>query len=37
MFATWILVADSCRARFFSMHSRNESLSELEDMVHDER
>jgi protein required for attachment to host cells len=31
---TWIVVADSCRARFFSMQSRSQPWTELEDLLH---
>lgn len=33
MAKTWIVVADSSRARFFEVVGRNETLHELEDMV----
>lgn len=36
MSGTWIVVADSSRARFFSLVSRREPLQELEGMVHAE-
>jgi len=36
MLNRWILVADSSRARFFLMESRNEPLTELDGMVHSE-
>lgn len=36
MLTTWVVVADSSRARFFLMQSRDEALLELEDMVHAE-
>lgn len=32
----WIVVADSSRARFFTLVSRREPLQELDDMVHTE-
>jgi hypothetical protein len=34
MSSTWVVVTDSSRARFFLMESRNEPLTELEDMTH---
>ena len=34
MMSTWVVVADSSRARFFLMESRSEPLIELADMVH---
>lgn len=33
---TWIVVADSSKARFFTMESRTEPLRELDGMVHAE-
>ncbi len=36
MLSTWIVVADSSRARFFLLESRIEPLSELEDLLHAE-
>lgn len=33
---TWVVVADSSRARFFIMASRNQPLHELDDMTHAE-
>ncbi len=36
MSGTWIVVADSSRARFFSWEYRTEPLQELEGMVHEE-
>ncbi|WAR44267.1 host attachment protein [Methylomonas rapida] len=36
MTITWVIVADSSRARFFNMPSRTESLQEMEGMVHAE-
>ena len=36
MLGTWIVVADSSRARFFSMESRSEPLVELDDLLHAE-
>ncbi len=36
MSGTWIVVADSSRARFFSLENRREPLQELEGMVHAE-
>ncbi|MCD2450937.1 host attachment protein [Methylicorpusculum oleiharenae] len=34
MLSTWVVVADSSRARFFSLVSRTESMQELDGMVH---
>ncbi|MGD0960746.1 MAG: host attachment protein [Methylomonas sp.] len=34
MLTTWIVVADSSRARFFLMENRNEPLTELDGMAH---
>lgn len=36
MSVTWVVVADSSRARFFSRTSRIGAMAELEDMVHAE-
>lgn len=36
MSGTWIVVADSSRARFFSMESKVDPLQEMEGMVHEE-
>lgn len=36
MSGTWIVVADSSRARFFSMENRSDPLQELEGMAHAE-
>lgn len=36
MLGTWIIVADSARARFFLMESRNLPLTELDNIVHTE-
>ena len=36
MSVTWVVVADSVKARFFSLTSRTEPLKEMEDMVHAE-
>lgn len=36
MSGTWIVVADSSRARFFTLGSRREPLQELDGMVHAE-
>lgn len=34
MMNTWVVVADSSRARFLTMESRSQPLKELADMVH---
>ncbi|MDO8941404.1 MAG: host attachment protein [Methylicorpusculum sp.] len=34
MLSTWVVVADSSRARFFSLVSRTEPMQELDGMVH---
>ncbi len=36
MSVTWVVVADSSKARFFSVAGRTEPLQEMEDMVHAE-
>ncbi|MBS4052895.1 MAG: host attachment protein [Methylomonas sp.] len=36
MSLTWVLVADSSKARFFSLASRTEPMQEMEGMVHSE-
>lgn len=36
MSATWVVVTDSSKARFFSLVSRTEPLQEMEGMVHAE-
>lgn len=33
---TWVVVADSSKARFFSLQSRTEPMQEMEGMVHSE-
>lgn len=36
MINTWVVVADSSRARFFTLESRGEPLHEIDDMIHSE-
>jgi protein required for attachment to host cells len=36
MLNTWVVVADSSRARFFILESRDEPLREIDDMIHAE-
>lgn len=36
MSGTWIVVADSSRARFFAMENRSDPLQEMEGMAHEE-
>ena len=36
MAGTWVVVADSSKARFFSLTSKKEAMQELEDLVHTE-
>ncbi|MGR8935446.1 MAG: host attachment protein [Gammaproteobacteria bacterium] len=36
MLNTWVVVADSGRARFFAMETRNAALREFDDMIHSE-
>lgn len=36
MLNTWVVVADSSRARFFAWEDRQEALREIDDMIHSE-
>lgn len=36
MLNTWVLVADSSRARFFALEKQSEPLREIDDMIHPE-
>jgi len=36
MLTTWVVVADSCKVRFFLMAGRNEPLTEINDIIHSE-